>query len=78
MSGLRVPAAALLRAVERNAIAFPMLPHQRETTTALAFAWLLSEGDVWALNAIKRLTSPSPRQIDTLNAICAKVERGRK
>ena len=37
MSGLRVPAAALLRAVERNAITFPMLPHQREATTALAF-----------------------------------------
>ena len=78
MSGLRVPAAVLLRAVERNAIDFPMLPHQREATTALAFPWLLSDGDTWALNAIKRLTTLSPRQIDNLNAICAKVERGRK
>jgi hypothetical protein len=71
-------ARELLRAVAANAAACPLWPHQREAITASGFPHLLTPGELWFLDCVRRLRSLSERQQARLNEIAVKVERGRR
>lgn len=75
----RASALRLRRAVAANAAACPIFAHQITAIQARSYGgWLLTEGELWFLDAVQRLRKLSSRQQARLNEIAVKVERGRK
>lgn len=75
----RLPPLALRRALAANAAASPLFDHHRTAIAARSYgAALLTQGELWFLDAVMRLRTLSERQQARLNEIAVKVERGRR
>lgn len=71
--------SALRRAVAANAAACPIFGHQITAIQAIAYGGsLLTEGERWFCDSVRRLRKLSERQQARLNEIAVKVERGRR
>lgn len=78
MSDIRTSPALLRAAVAANAVASPLRDHHRTAIAARSYGrGFLTQGELWFLESVQRLSSINERQELRLLDIAAKVERNR-
>jgi hypothetical protein len=74
----RSSAITLRLAALRNAASSPLAPHHRLTIQCRSYGKALTEGDIWFLDSILKLSSLRAWQQQRLHEIASSVERGRR
>jgi len=75
---MSVVSPELLRFVAEARTSRSIPSHQRTAISASAFPKLLTQGELWFLDVVRRLSVLSDRQHSRLADIALKVERGRR